>query len=295
MSAVFDIADISKQAHHQMLQRLERELELQPLIIRLIEEVREMHPGMGLRTIYEITQPKEIGRDGFMSIGAVAGLMLDPVRNKVRTTFSIRCRKYKNLLKEKIFTDINQLWVTDITYFIVEPVVYYLVFIMDAYSRRIIGHCASDNMRAENNLAALTIAVDMRRIHLYEDLIHHSDKGSQYTSDDYLGMLNDCNIKVSMCESALENAHIERVHGTIKNQYLNYWDNDSLKQLRKNLDRAVNTYNQRPHQSLNGISPIEYEKLIEQQSITERKQMKIFVSENFNKHKEPSDQLVLSF
>ena len=90
---------------------------------------------------------------------------------------------------------------------------------MDVYSRRIVGYSVADHMRAEQNIRALQMALDLRGVKDYDQkLIHHSDKGSQYISDDYTELLNDFGIEISMCNIVYENAHIERVNGIIKNQ-----------------------------------------------------------------------------
>jgi putative transposase len=132
---------------------------------------------------------------------------------------------------------------------------------MDVYSRRIIGYHISDNMRAENNLAALKMALELRGIDNYgQGLIHHSDKGTQYASDGYTQTLEGYEIKISMCNEVYENTHIERVNDTIKNQYLNRMEVKNKKQLQTNLNETVRAYNEsRPHQSLQKMTPVEYE------------------------------------
>ena len=237
-----------------------------------------MHPGMGLRTIYERHHPEGIGRDAFIALGMRNGLRLRAVHKSVRTTFSVKTNRYRNLLIDKKFTDVNQIWTSDITYFKIREKNYYIVFIMDVYSRRIIGYNVADNMRAEQNIKALQMAYDLRGIDNYQQgLIHHSDKGSQYISNDYTELLADFGIQISMCNIVYENAHIERVNGIIKNQYLHHWKITNFSQLRQKLQEAIWAYNfEKPHSKLGKISPVEYEESLKELSPEQKKEMVIY-------------------
>lgn len=191
----------------------------------LILQIREIHPAMGLRTMYEFYQPESVGRDAFISIGLKYGFRTKVFKSQTKTTFSSPYSRYPNLLVNKQLNNINQLWTSDITYFQVNDNFHYIVFIMDVYSRMIIGYSVDDNMRATNNIHALKMAFDKRKSKNFDNqLIHHSDRGGQYISNQYVGILQEANILISMCSQVYENAHIERVNGTIKNQYLIYWN-----------------------------------------------------------------------
>ena len=244
----------------------------------MMEQVRQIHPGMGLRTMYEMLQPDGIGRDGFVALGLQEGFRVKSIEKQTRTTYSVKSNRYKNLLGDEEFDGINQLWSSDITYFHLSDRFFYIVFIMDVYSRRIVGYSLADNMRAENNLEALQQSLKLRGIKDYGGrLIHHSDKGSQYVSDDYTALLDQYGIRISMCNEVYENTHIERVNDTIKNQYLKRWSVKDVKELARKLTDAVKAYNeQRPHQSLNGMSPVEYEKYLKTIQNNKRKKMTIY-------------------
>ena len=229
MELLFRYCDISRQGHHKNILNEQKWSELEYLIVGQILQIREIHPGMGLRTIYEILKPKGLGRDAFVSIGIHYGFRLIAYKNPVRTTFSSPFSRFKNLLVDVKLNNINQLWTSDITYFNVGEKVYYITLIMDVYSRKIIGYTVADNMRAENNCEALKMAFKVRKQNKFTELIHHSDRGGQYISNDYVEMLNNAKIKISMCNEVHENAHIERVNGTVKNQYLRYFYLELLK------------------------------------------------------------------
>lgn len=294
MNAVLKFCGISRQAHFQALQRSLKEAQKADLYVRMMEQAREIHPGMGLRTMYEMLGPKGMGRDAFIALGLEQGFRLKNIEKQTRTTYSIKSNRYSNLLGEMEFTDINQLWSSDITYFFCLEQFFYIVFIMDVYSRRIIGYSIADNMRAENNLSALEMAVKTRGIAKYQyNLIHHSDKGTQYASDNYTEMLGAYEIRISMCNEVYENTHIERVNDTIKNQYLKRMEIRTKEELKKKLGEAIKAYNEtRPHQSLKMMSPIEYEKHLLTIEKEKRHKMKIYTIE-INKEEQTTIQLNL--
>lgn len=264
------------------------------LYIGMMIQTREIHPGMGLRTMYDMLQPEGIGRDGFVALGLAEGFRLKNVEKQTRTTYSIKSNRYWNLLGDVEFTGINQVWSSDITYFFCLGKFFYIVFIMDIYSRRIVGYSIADNMRAENNITALQMALKLRGINDYNKaLIHHSDKGTQYASDDYTTLLEAYGIQISMCNEVYENTHIERVNDTIKNQYLKRMEINNTKEMEKKLAEVIASYNEtRPHQSLQKMSPVEYERQLAGVSKENRRKMKIYTVK-LNKNKLEDAQLNL--
>ena len=290
------LCNVSKQAHHQAVLRIKRQAEHEDIYVRLMEQTREIHPGMGLRTMYDMLQPDGIGRDAFIALGLQQGFRLKAIEKQTRTTFSIKSHRYGNLLAEKKFTDVNQLWSSDITYVFCMDKFYYLVMIMDVYSRRIIGYSLADNMRADNNLNALKMALNFRGIDDYhQQLIHHSDKGSQYASDIYTQTLDAYGIRISMCEEVYENTHIERVNETIKNQYLSRMDIQNQTDLNKKVREVIETYNtKRPHKSLMGMTPAGYEDYIKSVSPEKRIGMEIYTIKRNLEYSDPN-QLKLDF
>lgn len=276
MKALYMLVGITRQGHQQLVRHLEEETAKEPFFIGLIAEVREMHPGMGLRTIYEQFGVAGLGRDAFIALGLRAGYRLRAAENPQITTRAIKNRRYPNLLEGRWFTAVNQLWTSDLFYFSLQGRHYYGVLIMDVYSRRIVGWSMSENMRAENNMLALSRALALRGIAHYDDqLIHHSDRGSQYVSDDYTGSLREHGIQISMCKEVLENAHIERANGTIKNDYLYRWKIQNERQLLERMEMAVNNYNNRRHRALK-MTPIEFETYVKELPDEKKPKMEIF-------------------
>jgi transposase InsO family protein len=261
-----------------------------------METTREIHPGMGLRTMYDMLQPEGIGRDNFIALGLGEGFRLQTREKETRTTYSVKSHRYSNLLSEVKFTDVNQIWSSDITYFHCAGSFYYIFLVMDVYCRRIVGYSIADNMRAENNVSALKMALTLRGIPDYkQELIHHSDKGSQYASDTYTQTLEAYGIRISMCEEVYENTHIERINETIKNQYLERMDIKTYEELKQKLHKVINIYNDvRPHQSLNKMSPLQYELYLKQIPMDKRKKLEIYTVKKDLDFKDPN-QLILDF
>ncbi len=277
MIDVYLLCGISKQAHFQSLARQKELQNKEQVYIGFIEQVREFHPGMGLRLMYEQFNPEGIGRDAFIALGLLNGFRLRKTINAMITTRAVKSSRFPNLLTGKVVTDVNQVWVSDIFYFRIASTYYYIVLIMDVYSRRIVGYNGADNLRAENNIKALQMALTLRGIGDYEGkLIHHSDRGSQYISDDYTNLLDEFGISISMCKNVLENAHAERVNGTIKNDYLSRWSIQNGRRLNYWLKKAVDGYNNRQHQSLGKQTPINYEVYIKELPKDKREKMEIF-------------------
>lgn len=293
MTDLYALMNTSKQAIHQGKQR---ENKIQLLEIQLVETIIKLrinHPVMGLKKLYLLIKPENIGRDKFLKIASKHGLRAKIPRSFKRTTFALKSARYTNLLAEKQFTDVNQVWVTDITYFQVIDKFYYLTFIMDLYSRKILGYSASRTLQAEfSSLQALKNTLNKRKTGDYENkLIHHSDRGSQYIYQSYTDLLEEHQILISMCKTVLENAHAERLNGIIKNEYLIHWKINSFQDLEKALDRAVHLYNsERPHAELGFLSPDQYEKELSKIPLKERIKLSVYVEKTNDK---PVTQFVL--
>lgn len=295
MKELYNYCQISKQSHYQALVAQQQDLQLEKVVVGLILQIRDIHPAMGLRTMYTFYQPADIGRDAFIRLGLLYGFRTKSFRNASRTTFSNPYSRYPNLLVNKALTDVNQLWTSDLTYFRIGEQFFYIVFIMDVYSRLIVGYSVADNMRAENNLKALQMAFKTRKKSQYgTQLIHHSDRGGQYISESYTKALKEAQILISMCNEVYENAHIERVNGTIKNQYLIHWNITNFEQLQTQLKRAVHTYNQeKPHSALNGVTPGAFEQQVKELDSSLRVKLSIWTSiESQNSY---ANQCVMQF
>lgn len=284
MKAIYTEFSISKQAHYAAVKRLKQQQDNELLYVGFILDIRRIHPGMGLRLMYEQFNPEGIGRDAFISLGLENGFRLKAAVNPMITTRRAKYCPYTNLIVDKKLTNVNQLWVSDMFYFHLNGKHYYIVLILDVYSRRIVGYSAADNMRAEQNVKALNMALQHRGISKYnEQLIHHSDRGGQYISEVYTSLLSAYEIRISMCTNVLDNSYMERANGAIKNSYLKLWPIKNELQLKSQfIHKAIDGYNNRQHQSLGKKTPIEFETYVKELSQKERPVMKVFTVSNQN-------------
>jgi transposase InsO family protein len=262
MNQVFKYLHTSKQAFHQHLDRQLRRQEQHLLLLPLIIELRREHPGVSARMLYEIMKPQGLGRDLFEQLCFANGLKLARQIAFKKTTDSNGVIRFPNLVALREFTAINQCWVSDITYYEVLGTFYYLTFIMDLFSRRIVGYSVSKKLLTiQTTLPALQMALQARTPG--RGLIFHSDGGGQYYCKMFLELTRHGEISNSMGEMAYDNPNAERVNGTIKNQYLKGYGPRSFDELQIMTARAVKNYNEvRPHQSLAKKSPMNFENAV---------------------------------
>jgi len=191
------------------------------------------------------------------------GYQLSKYRSGVKTTIPGHYT-WPNLIEGMVVAEINRVWQSDITYFRIGEHHSYITFIIDVYSRRIVGYAVSNTLESKANIMALSNAIKLRKNDDISKLIHHSDRGSQYTSKAYLALLLSHGCLPSMGSKGQDNAYAERLNGVIKNEYLVYRQILTLRDLKSKVKQAVQQYNtERIHTSLPGkISPNAFEKEI---------------------------------
>jgi putative transposase len=255
---------MTRQAYYQYFWSLSDISVEEHLVLKQVKIVREIHPVIGGRKLYCLLQPFlldhqiKMGRDALFDLLATHKLLVRRRRTRIRTTQSQHwMRTYPNLIKNWRPVKPNELWVSDITYVQTAKGFFYLNLVTDAYSHMILGYCIAENLEAVHTTKALLMALEACTKKPI-DLIHHSDRGNQYCSFQYVNELKKHTIKISMTESGdpLENALAERVNGIIKNEYLNHYKIESIEQATELLKDVVDRYNElRPHQSINMLTP----------------------------------------
>lgn len=254
MNALYKVIGISKQA---VLKHSHKEKQFQEQLLQLImeaDELRKEHPGCGVEKMHDTLKPSFLGRDRFIEIFMHLGYRVKRYRNYQRTTIPSKIY-YPNLIKGMIVDAPCVIWQSDITYIRVGTQFYYAVFIIDVYTKIIVGYAVSKDLRAVANVKALKMAFSKYG----PVLIHHSDRGTQYTYKGYIQILLEHNCKISMALSAQDNAYAERINQTIKNEYLQFWKPDSFENLVRDVRRAVKNYNEkRPHDHLGRVTPGEF-------------------------------------
>lgn len=260
---------ITRQALYQHFWNLSDTGVEQELILQQVKEIRKLHPVIGCRKLYCLLQPFlldhqiKIGRDALFDLLSANKLLVRKRKRRISTTQSHHwLKKYSNLIKGWYPERPGQLWVADITYVPTNTGFLYLSLVTDAYSHKIMGFYIADTLEAVHTTKALQMALNNCTV-ISRQLIHHSDRGIQYCSNEYVSLLNENNIRISMTESGdpLENPIAERINGIIKNEYLKYYSITNKTEAMILLKEVVDRYNKvRPHQSINLLTPEEVHK-----------------------------------
>jgi putative transposase len=251
----------SKQAIHQYLERQLHIKEEELCLLPLIADIRKDHPTMSCRAMYFKLKPETFGRDSFEELCRANGFSIEQKPCYKRTTDSFGVTRFKDLTKDLVLTGINQMFSSDITYYEISGRFYYITFVLDCYSRMIVGHSVSTRMFTEQTtLPALEMAIKLRRKSWVDGIIFHSDGGGQYYDKAFLQLTTKYKLRNSMCEYAWENGKAERINGVIKNNYLRHLPIANYNDLVKNVDRVVSLYNTgKPHKALNYLTPLDFE------------------------------------
>ena len=236
------------------------------LIIQMVLDIREDLPGVGARKLQHMLKPKlvehklGVGRDYLFGLLCEHNLLIRTRRRKAITTDSRHwMHKYENRIIGLTVDGPGQLWVSDITFIRLINGFIYLCLITDAYSRKIIGYHLGKNLLAEGCLSALEMAL-ANRVNKSSALIHHSDRGSQYCCKEYVGLLYNNNIKISMTQKGdpYENALAERVNGIIKSEFNLFSSQFGFEETGIRVEKAIRAYNGlRPHSSCDYFTPTE--------------------------------------
>jgi len=227
-------------------------------IIEQVLHIRKQQPRCGGRKLLIMLQPFlqqrniDIGRDAFFNLLSKNKLLVRNRKRSVNTTNSKHFfYRYPNLVKDFSPLHAHELWVADITYIPVKDRFVYLYLITDAYSRKIVGFHVSDNMRVDSAVIALQKALDQKPLDAI--VIHHSDRGMQYCSNEYVKLLQHHHALISMTQNGdpYENAMAERVNGILKTELIaeKYADE---KEAMQHITRCITIYNyRRVHSSIN--------------------------------------------
>ena len=253
---------INRQIYYRSTKRSRTSKNKAEQVVELVENIRMKMPKIGGRKLYfilnEPLKTLKIGRDKFFNILKANHLLITPKRSYHITTNSHhRFRKHKNLVLDYQITKPNQVWVADITYIGNRKNPSYLSLITDAYSKKIVGHYVAENLTTEGSLLALKKAINTTELKELS-LIHHSDRGLQYCSDEYQKILEKNNISCSMTQNSdpYENAVAERINGILKQEFnIDKFDVET-KIKRKIVEESIEIYNElRPHFSNHYLTP----------------------------------------
>lgn len=234
-----------------------------------IRGVRRKDPGIGGLKLWHMYSRdfkgnNPVGRDRFADIIDRNGLKIRRKIRRPRTTDSAHgLPTYPNIVKALVPSRPNQLWVSDMTYIPYwtderNYVFCYLSMILDAYTEEIIGWSVGPTLDTMYPIEALRMALGRLKGNRDIDLIHHSDRGCQYASSEYIRQLKDRHIRISMteCGDPKDNAQAERINNTMKNELLKDMRFTSIDEVRLAVRSAVDFYNtERPHMSVDMMTP----------------------------------------
>jgi len=171
---------------------------------------------------------------------------------------------FPNLIKDLITTSINQVWVSDITYIRILTDFIYLAVILDLYSRKVIGYALSRHIDTKLTLSALRMAIGKRNP--TPGCIHHSDRGVQYASSEYVNELRNYGFEISMSRKGnpYDNAACESFIKTLKDEEVYLWEYRTIEDAERRIPYFIeDVYNEkRLHSSLGYLPPNEFEELL---------------------------------
>lgn len=260
------LSQVSKSSYYYQRRKKERK-EKDSFLLLEIKKVVEKFPGYGYRRVTLFLKKKGILVNHKKVLRLMReGNLIKKRKKKILTTrkaFSLSF--YPNLTKGFIPKRPNELWVADITYIRLREGFCYLATIIDAFSRKVVGWALKNNLTDDLTLSALRMALLKRKVE--KNLIHHSDQGAQYTSKEYLSLLETSGILISMSAKGCphENALAESFIATLKKEEVSLSEYENITEALKEIGYFIEeVYNRkRFHSSLNYLSPVEFEEEFE--------------------------------
>lgn len=229
-------------------------------------------PGYGYRRVTKQLQHDHlrVNHKKVLRLMRENDLLCRVKRKKVKTTNSKhRFPRYPNLIKGQIVSWLNQVWLADITYIRIQTGFVYLAAILDAYSRKVIGYAVSKGLETSLTLEALKMAISCRQP--VPGVIHHSDQGIQYASDEYIAELKSYGFEISMSRTGnpYDNATMESFFKTLKYEEVYLCEYETYEDVIERIPYFIEAvYNQkRLHSGIGYLTPEEYERWLLSQSI----------------------------
>ena len=253
---------MNRQVYYRSVKRAKHKQKVATQVVTMVKNIRMQMPRIGTRKLYYLLQDQlktlGVGRDRLFAIMKANHLQIIPKRQyQITTNSHHRFKKHKNLIEEMKIERPDQVWVSDITYIGSRAKPMYLSLVTDAYSKKIVGYNISTSLNASGAISALGMAIKERKSP-NKELIHHSDRGLQYCSDQYQTILKQNDIKCSMTESydPYQNAIAERINGILKQEFIMGISTDDQILMGRLIKESINIYNnQRPHWSCHMKTP----------------------------------------
>lgn len=224
---------------------------------------------MGARPLYYALGIESVGVNKFEQILSAGGMNVIVKKNRRKTTDGLRWKNDVNLIKGMSICDINKVIVGDITYLPVNGEFYYISALKDAYSKRVVGLCGSDNLKTTATARCLKQAIRLRGAKVLKGCIHHSDPGVQYKSREYRAAGKY--FRWSIADNCLENGMAEQLNFILKDHYLEnetIRDAKDLNRILRHVKKMINE--KRPVAQLNYLTPVEFEEFIKDVPLEDR-------------------------
>jgi len=257
---------VTRQAYYKQRQHNDKVELQQELVLQMVEHLRTIPQWKraGTDKLHRVLNPDfiklgiKMGRVALNELLFEHNLLIRKRRAKVRTTNSYHhYYKYPNKIQDMLIDSPGIVWVSDITYLDTRDRFAYLFLITDAYSRKIVGYSVRSTLEVAGALEAVQMAANQWVAIKNKQLIHHSDRGSQYCCHEYVDFLASRNIDISMAAKGnpYENAIAERVNGIVKQMGLDRIF-ETFDDAEKAVIETIDIYNtQRPHKSIDNMTP----------------------------------------
>jgi len=267
------LTQVSRAGFYRFLQEqmpVQEELEVQSAIQQIALEHRRRYGyrriSAELRRRGMVVNHKRVVRimreDNLLALGSRKFVVTTDSKHELEV--------YLNLARRMRLTGVNQLWVADITYIRLQTEFVFLAVILDGFSRRVVGWALERTLSSELVKAALQRAIAERQPK--PGLVHHSDRGLQYASRDYVAILEKHQIIPSMSRPAnpYDNAGCESFLKTLKQEEIYVHEYETLEQLRGNIEEFIERYYNRLrlHSALGYRPPEEFEQQAERHTQT---------------------------
>lgn len=255
-----------RQWYYKSADRVISEKQRIKLLTDMMQYYRSLCPRIGGVKLFHILS-NEIGievthgRDSFLKVYEAQGFKLKPNKRRRTTDSNHIYKKYPNLIRDTKALYVNHIWVADITYVWILGDVLYLHLITDVYSHAILGWCLAESLEAKYTIRALNMAIATSGGGNLCGTIHHSDRGSQYACHEYIDILTEHHIRISMTEryNPTDNAVAERINGILKVEWI--YQQEMYKDYETALFEIgcmIDFYNnKRPHMSIGNKIPME--------------------------------------
>ena len=267
---------VSRSGYYCWLKRKDKppekkDIHLKALICQIVLEF----VGYGYRRVTHELRRREyvVNHKKVLRLMREENLLCLRSQRKFSTTMSSHgLTVYPNMAKEMELTDMNELWVSDITYIGVGNRFLYLAILLDAYSRKCVGWHLSKHIDTDLVMTALHKALESRGSFDISGLVHHSDRGVQYASLEYTQRLKSREVSISMSRvgNPYDNAYAESFIKTVKFEEVYEMEYDNYQEAYEGIEKYMDLYNhKRLHSSLGYITPDEFEKkLMKQQALS---------------------------